>query len=200
MIESEREKLFNRDSAYLSIGITEGGINRSMIGVPWKMTAHAYTMRTPDVYISAEDLNDEAVMEKILEYKVVGCYIFTPLRDYGFLNRFKEIEDISIRCAENLKNLDFLKGLARCSMLFLQNAKLQNLDMLFDIKEYSQSILGGFTCVGLYNCEIEDLSRFEREEYRFSEFLIWNPKSRNERERFKVVWARKFVYHEYDEH
>ena len=87
MLESERNKLNNRESEYLSIGITQGGVPRVTIGVPWEATAHAFNMRTPNVYLSPEDLQDEEVMVLIESYKVIGCYIWAPLTDYGFLAR-----------------------------------------------------------------------------------------------------------------
>lgn len=67
MIKSERDKLNNRDSEYLSIGITSDGAPRGSIGVSWEKTAHAFNMRTPNVYLSPEDLRDEEMRWKTLQ-------------------------------------------------------------------------------------------------------------------------------------
>ena len=72
MIESERNKLENRESEYLSIGITQGGVPRTTIGIPWEATAHAFNMRTPNVYLSPEDIQDEEIMGQLESYKVIG--------------------------------------------------------------------------------------------------------------------------------
>ena len=82
MVTSEREKLRNKDSEYLSIGITLGGVPRMSVGIPWVATAHAYNMRTPDIYLSPEDLHDEELMRGLEAYKVIGCYVWAPLDDY----------------------------------------------------------------------------------------------------------------------
>ena len=196
MLDTEKQKLLDGDSEYLSIGITEGGIPRSTVGVPWELTAHAFNMKTPDVYLSAEDINDESIMNMLAKYHVMGCYIWTPLDDYSFLSRFPEIRDINIKCGDSIRNLDFLKELKECSMLFLQNARLKNLDVILNIRKTHTSVLGGFKCVGLYNCEVEDLSGFEREKVAFSEFLIWQDKNKNERERWKVISAATWRYYD----
>ena len=72
MLEEQRERLKNRDSEYLSIGITEGGLPRSAIGVPWNFTSNAYNMMTPNVYMEKEDLNDAEIMAEIMKYKIIG--------------------------------------------------------------------------------------------------------------------------------
>ena len=199
MIESERNKLINRDSEYLSIGITLGGAHRMSVGVPWQVTAHAFNMRTPDVYISPEDLQDEALMELIQSYKVIGCYIWAPLKDYSFLARFKYLQDINIKNGDAITNLDFLTELYECRMLYLQNAALENLDIIVEVKKNSTAILGGLRCVGLDNCVVKDLSVLKNEKVHFSEFLVWMPEGSNEVSRWDVVSAGKFQYFEFKE-
>lgn len=199
MFESEREKLLNRTSEYLSIGITEGGVPRNTIGVPWEATAHAFNMRTPKVYISPEDLHNEEIMSLVASYKVTGCYIWAPLDDYSFLARFKDIEDINIKNGNAIHDLSFLAELYECRMLFLQNAKLKNLDVILEVKKQSKSVFCCLRCIGLDNCEVEDLSAFENEKLHFSEFLIWKTEGSNERDRWNVVSAGKRRYYEFKE-
>ena len=197
MLDSEKEKLFNKDCEYISLGITHDGAPKEIICVPWEKTAHAYNMKIPDVYISPEDLADSQVMDKLACYKLIGCYVWVSLTDYGFLSRFPYIRDLNIIYGDAIEDLDFLYDLKECSMFFLKNAKIKNLDVILDVKATNKnSIFGGFRCVGLYNCLVEDLSRFEKEKHSFSEFLIWNTKQKNEREKWKVVSASTWRYYE----
>lgn len=199
MIESERNKLENRESEYLSIGITQGGVPRTTIGIPWEATVHAFNMRTPNVYLSPEDIQDEEIMGQLESYKVIGCYIWVPLSDYSFLARFKDLQDINIKNGDAISNLSFLAELYECRMLYLQNAKLKNLDMIVDVKKSSTAMFGCLRCIGLDNCEIEELSVFETEKVHFSEFLIWKPEGTNERDRWNVVSAGTRRYFEFKE-
>lgn len=199
MVETEKNKLYNRKSKYLSIGITEDGIPRRTVGIPWVATVHAFNMRTPDVYLSPEDLQNEEIMALIESYKVDGCYIWAPLDDYSFLVRFMNLQDLNIKNGDAIRNLDFLTGLCRCRMLCLQNAKLKNLDMIVEMKKSGNAMFGCFECLGLDNCEVEDLSVFENQKVRFSEFLVWKPAGSDERDRWDVVSAGTHRYYEFKE-
>lgn len=199
MIESERNKLENRESEYLSIGITQGGVPRTTIGIPWEATVHAFNMRTPNVYLSPEDIQDEEIMGQLESYKVIGCYIWVPLSDYSFLARFKDLQDINIKNGDAISNLSFLAELYECRMLYLQNAKLKNLDVIVEVKKNSTAMFGCLRCIGLDNCVVEDLSVFEIEKVHFSEFLIWMPEGSNERSRWSVVSAGTRRYFEFKE-
>lgn len=199
MIESERNKLENRESEYLSIGITQGGVPRTTIGIPWEATVHAFNMRTPNVYLSPEDIQDEEIMGQLESYKVIGCYIWVPLSDYSFLARFKDLQDINIKNGDAISNLSFLAELYECRMLYLQNAKLKNLDVIVEVKKNSTAMFGCLRCIGLDNCVVEDLSVFEIEKVHFSEFLIWMPEGSNERSRWSVVSAGIRRYFEFKE-
>lgn len=197
MLTSEIEKLSNRAGTYASIGITEKGEPIRTIGVPWETTAHAFNMRLPDVYIAPEDLKDEEIMKKISSCKVIGCYIWQPLADYGFLASFPDLQDINIKNGDSLRNLDFLSELHECRMLYLQNAKLSDLNVLVNVKKYSKAMFGCLGCVGLDNCSVGDLSVFETENVQFSEFLIWMPEGSNQRNRWDVISARIKRYYEF---
>jgi len=199
MIESERNKLENRESEYLSIGIAQGGVPRTTIGIPWEATVHAFNMRTPNVYLSPEDIQDEEIMGQLESYKVIGCYIWVPLSDYSFLARFKDLQDINIKNGDAITNLDFLSELYECRMLYLQNANLKNLDVIVEIKKNSTAMFGCLRCIGLDNCVVEDLSVFETEKVHFSEFLIWKPEGSNERAKWSVVSAGTRRYYEFKE-
>ena len=199
MIDTEREKLYNKKSDYLSIGITEGGAYCNSTWVPWEVTAHAFNMRTPDVYISPSDLSDEEIMNKISSFKLIGCYIKVPLEDYSFLAKFKDLQDISIMNGEAIRDLDFLTDLKECGMLYLQNAKLKNIDIIAELSRNRKSLFGGLRCVCLDNCEVEDLSVFESHEMQFSEFLVMRPEGSDEREKWSAVPALTFRYYEYKE-
>lgn len=197
MIETERNELNRCDSEYLSIGITPDGVPCRSVRVPWEATVYAYNMRIPDVYLSPEDLEDEEIMQRLESYKLIGCYIWAPLDDYSFLARFKDLQDLNIKNGDAITNLDFLSELHECRMLYLQNAKLKNLDVIVEAKKNSTAMFGCLRCIGLDNCVVEDLSVFETERVHFSEFLIWMPEGSNERARWNVVSARTRRYFEF---
>ena len=197
MLATEKQKLLDKSGDYISIGITSDGVPLNVISVPWRKTVHAYNMKIPDVYISPQDLEDEALMGLLSECKVIGCYIWATLESFGFLQRFQEVRDLNIIGGSNITNLDFLIGLKKCSMLVLHDAQLENFDVILDARDYG--VWNVFKCVGLYNCHVRDLSRFEKEKHNFFEFLVWNPKSKNERERWNVISADTFGYYEIKE-
>ena len=196
MSDTKKNSLFTNKSEYLSIGITENGESVSIISVPWEKTAHAFNMKMPSVYITPKDLYDPQIIEELSRRKVIGCYIFTKLNDYSFLSSFKEIRDLSIKYGDNVRDLDFLIGLGDCRMLYLENAKLKNLDTLVKVKKESTSPFSCLSCVGLYNCTVEDLSIFERENVHFSEFLVWNynKNSADSKDRYTHISANTRKY------
>ncbi len=197
MIDSQWKKLNSYTSEYLSIGITIGGEPQNSIWVPWESTAHAYNMRTPNVYLAPDDLTDNKIMNLLETYKVIGCYIWAPLEDYSFLAHFKDLEDISIKNGDSIRELEFLSGLSECRMLYLQNATLKNLNFLIDAKKNSKAMFGCLRCIGLDNCDVKDLSVFETEKVHFSEFIIWMPEGSNERNKWNIVSAATKRYYEY---
>ncbi|MBE6960788.1 MAG: hypothetical protein E7448_08750 [Ruminococcaceae bacterium] len=199
MIRSQVERLANKTGEYLSIGITQGGEPRSSFSVPWVSTAHAFNMRTPDVFLAPEDLLDEQIMAVVGTFKVNGCYIYAPMEHYDFLTQFKDLQDLTIVNGDAIRNLDFLEALTDCRMLYLQNAQLPNLNIIADMKKRSKPMSLILQCIGLDNCTVEDLSIFETADVHFSEFLIWNPTSRNERERWASVSASTKRYYEFKE-
>lgn len=116
---------------------------------------------------------------------------------YSFLTHFKDLEDISIKNGDSIRELEFLSGLSECRMLYLQNATLKNLNVLIDAKKNSKAMFGCLRCIGLDNCDVEDLSAFETEKVHFSEFIIWMPEGCNERNKWNIVSAATKRYYEY---
>ena len=107
-------------------------------------------MKIPNVYFAPEDLEDEALIALLAGFKVIVCYILTPLNCYGFLKQFPYIRDLNTRCENAINNIDFLVGLKECSMLFLHDVHLENHDVILDAKAPQESsIMAGFRCVGL---------------------------------------------------
>ena len=72
MTESERQFLREYSKKYLSIGITADGKPRRSVWVPWELTGNAMNMRTPDLYFSPEELQDEALWEELKRFHIVG--------------------------------------------------------------------------------------------------------------------------------
>ena len=191
MIESEREKLLGRTSEYLSIGITDGGKAPATTHIPWEKTVHAHNMKTPDVYLAPEDLEDDDVLKTLHGYRVIGCYIYTPLKNYDFISLFTELRDLNIYRGEGIRDLNFLLPLRECDMLYLEGARLDNLNPIAEVKRSVKGIFGGFRCLALCDCEIRDITSLYG--VSFSELIIW---SKNEKERWSKIPAATHRYYE----
>ncbi len=187
MLENQRQKLYAMDNkTYLSIGISDDGTTYGQYPVPWVSTANAYNMKLPDIYISKDDIYDKKIMDKIKEFKVNGCYIFCPLDDYVFLNSFHDIFDLNIYFAYNLTDLSFLTNFTYCRLLFISNAHLKNVNEVFEKNKANPK------CLALYNCVIDDISYLKETNYFFSELVVSNPKSRDERARWAGIKNLKY--------
>lgn len=191
MVESERRKLQECNQTYIGIGITEGGIPRNAIGVPWAGASHAYNMRTPDIYFEESDLHDPEIMARLRQFRVVGCYIFVPLADYSFLAEFPHMEDVHIQQGSGVADLSFMRHLTHWFMFYLEDAQLENLDDLF-LQADRTSTFHSF-CLGLYNCRVEDVSAVGRSRLRLCELAIWG---NGEYAKWKAVPALKYKYYE----
>ncbi len=191
MLDIEKKKLLARDNEYLSIGITEDGKPFDVISVPWEKTAHAHNMKLPDVYITPDDLKDEDLLKTLHGYRVIGCYIYSPLDDYSFLSDFTELRDLNIRCADRLTSIAFLSELRECDMLTLEGARLESLNVITDVKKSVKGIFGGFRCLALFDCEIKDISSLC--DVSFSELIVG---AKNEEARWRKIPAHTFRYYE----
>lgn len=192
MTESERQFLREYSKKYLSIGITADGKPRRSVWVPWELTGNAMNMRTPDLYFSPEELQDEALWEELKRFHIVGCYIFCPLDDYGFLYRLTELQDLNIYKGGALRDLRFLRTMPEWFQLHVEDAVLENLDDLFPDGP-RKGILS--CCICLSGCQVADLSALEN--IRLSELVILMPEGTNDKDRWKAVRCGKYTYHEY---
>lgn len=194
MIESQREKLRDYPHKYLSIGITPDGKPRFSGWVPWQSMGNAFNMRTPEIFLSPEDLTDEALWSDLSRLTINGCYIYCPLEDYSFLERLTELQDLNIYKGGALRDLHFLRNMEGWFQLHVEDAVLENLDDLFPngprkgIYSY---------CVCLSGCTVKDLSALTQEGIYLSELVILAPEGSNDKERWKAVRCGKYTYHEY---
>lgn len=193
MLDEERAELENRQSKYISIGISAGGNNRvGAIPVPWEMTAHAYNMKIPDVFISPEDLNDKDLMDKIKSFHVVGCYIFTRLDDYSFIAEFSDMRDVYIIDGVNVKDLSFLSNLKDWRMLHLERAHLKDLRPILQ-SSLLERMWAGF-CLSFAGCTVDDASALY-EVKQISELIIIGEDDDAERAKWKRVQAHTHRYY-----
>ena len=192
MTESERQFLREYSKKYLSIGITADGKPRRSVWVPWELTGNAMNMRTPDLYFSPEELQDEALWEELKRFHIVGCYIFCPLDDYGFLYRLTELQDLNIYKGGALRDLRFLRTMPEWFQLHVEDAVLTDLNDLFPDGP-RKGILS--CCICLSGCQVADLSALEN--VRLSELVILMPEGSNDKDRWKSVRCGKYTYHEY---
>ena len=192
MTESERQFLREYSKKYLSIGITADGKPRRSVWVPWELTGNAMNMRTPDLYFSTEELQDEALWEELKRFHIVGCYIFCPLDDYGFLYRLTELQDLNIYKGGALRDLRFLRTMPEWFQLHVEDAVLTDLNDLFPDGP-RKGILS--CCICLSGCQVADLSALEN--VRLSELVILMPEGTNDKDRWKTVRCGKYTYHEY---
>ena len=192
MTESQRQFLREYSKKYLSIGITADGKPRRSVWVPWELTGNAMNMRTPDLYFSPEELQDEALWEELKRFHIVGCYIFCPLDDYGFLYRLTELQDLNIYKGGALRDLRFLRTMPEWFQLHVEDAVRTDLNDLFPDGP-RKGILS--CCICLSGCQVADLSALEN--VRLSELVILMPEGTNDKDRWKAVRCGKYTYHEY---
>lgn len=196
MLEYERERLNNRDSEYISIGITENGQRLSAFNIPWEQTAYAFNMKLPDIFLAPEDLNDEKLMEQIRGFHVVGCYVMTPIDDYGFIAGFPELFDIYLANAATLKDLSFLSGLGEWSMLHISGAHLRDLNAIAESAKI-QRFFPAY-CFSFAGCKIEDISALNSVPL-ISELIIVGEDDETERRRWRTINADTFRYYKIQE-
>lgn len=189
MLQTEKEKLFSYDNEYISIAITENGETYGRYPIPWDITANAYNMKIPNVYIAKNDLHNEKIMQKICKFRVQGCYIFCELQNYDFLNRFVDMYDLNIYQAYNLKDLSFLKSFNNCRLLFVSRAHLKNID---EVISNTKSAIAHPKNLALYNCVVDDISKIKESDCYFHELIICNPKERDERLRWDGIKNLKY--------
>lgn len=194
MLDKLRE-LKAQGEDWVSIGIEAENCNRSVNWVPWQSMADAFNMKTPTVYLTPEDLEDPEFWSLVEDMTVAGFYAYAPLKDYAVLSRLTELRDVYLEFGDDILDLEFLRPLTNLRMFYVENACLSDLEVLLDL----QDKFLGLSCVGLWNCTVEDLSDFHGRKHWFSEFLIWMPEEAKEQERWKDVNAGTFAYFEFKE-
>jgi len=197
MLEAQKAYLDNLQDKYLNIGITENGEPRNMISVPWKHDSNAYNMRTPELWLSAEDVKDPCLLARLKGLCIRGCYIFTPLEDYSFLAELKGLWDLHIRQGGALRGLSFMREMREWFMLYIEDARLDDLSPAFP-ENWREKGLHSY-CVAFVNCRVKDISALEREDIRLSELLVCQPEGTNEKKKWSRVRAGTYRYWEYRE-
>lgn len=193
MLDEERTELENWKSEYVSIGISEDGDSRvGAIPVPWEMTAHAYNMKIPDIFIAPEDLKYNGLMDKIKSFHVVGCYIFTRLDDYSFIAEFSDMRDVYIIDGVNVKDLSFLSNLKDWRMLHIERAHLKDLKPILQ-SSLLERLWAGF-CLSFAGCTVDDVSALY-EVKQISELIIIGEDDDAERVKWRKVPARTHRYY-----
>ena len=187
MTESERQYLRSYPKETISLGITADGKRKRSVWVPWAMDGNAYNMRTPDIYLSPEELLDDDLWTELARLKVVGCYIFTPLTDYGFLARLTHLQDLHICKGFFLPDLNFLRNCPDWLQLHIEDAVLDDLAPLVP----GQS----GRCICLSGCTVRDISALEN--LRLSELVVLMPQGSHDRDRWKAIPCGRYTYHEY---
>ncbi len=193
MIQEQYEKLMAMENQYVSIGITENGSPRISISVPWDMTANAFNMRTPHLYLEPNDLEDPMILKQLRSNKLIGFYSFVPLEDYSFLSQFPTLEDITIHHGENMSDLSFLSNCPNWFQLHIEDAKIETLSPMFEAERKGLHSI----CVCFVNCRIHDISSLQQIEKRLCELIILQPEGTNEKDRWKTVPSIKYFYREY---
>ena len=193
MQPSQSEKLSGHPSEYLNIGITADGQSVGSIPVPWEHTAHAFNMKTPDIYLEPSDLDDAALMEHLRSYKVLGLYIFTPLESYEFIRGFPTLWDIFILNAQTMQDISFLNDLPEWFMLFVHKAVIADLEPL---RRKSEKRKIGSCCIGFSCCRVGDISALVETQRYISELMVVQPEGAGERQRWQAVKASTNRYYE----
>ena len=172
MRQDQYEKLVKaaEENAYLPIGINADGTPLASGFVPWEKTVSAFNMKTPKVTLAARDLSDENIMSLLGRCRIIGCYIFTALDDYGFISGFKDLWDLFMLHGENIRDLGFLDGLSDLSMFYLEDADVPDLEPL--AKACGNGFSGPPKCIGFRNCRIGDDSALKRSGMHISELFF----------------------------
>ena len=192
MIPSQKEKLIACNQTYLSIGISENGTPVNGISIPWVRDSSAFNMRIPDLFLCEDDLYNSEILSLLKSHKVIGFYAFCGLRSYSVLAQFTDLQDIHLRHAENLSDLSFIEKMHDWFMLFIQGAKLDNLDPLV-YPAPGKGITHSY-CLGFYDCPIDDISSLVNSSLRPYELLIWDKWDEAEDNRWKQVRALNYRY------
>lgn len=193
MQDNERIKLDMYEQKRISIGITENGIRRYSGYIPWENTGHAFNMRTPSIYFEESDFYDPIIRSRLNELEVIGCYIFTPLKNYSFLSDFTLIEDLYIEHGHNIRNLSFAQNMTEWFMCYLEDAEIDNLDDLFLQKKHTTELRP--YCFGLTNCSVKDPSAISKSSIRLSELIICCRDCEHEREKWRNLPSLKHKYY-----
>lgn len=188
-------KQLEREEKYTSIGISADGSSQWPMEIPWQHMADAFNMKTPRIFLTADEIYEPEVLEKLKEHVVVGCYIFVPLEDYSFLNELPDLWDVHIEHAENLKDISFLEHCPECFMVHIEEAHIPSFDPMFSQKPSKRMPA---MCLCLVDCKVDNNDALYGEGVYFSEVVIINPNGTNDRERWEKVRAGEFVYYEYD--
>lgn len=194
MTEADRQTLRNYPHKYLSIGITADGTPRRSGWVPWENMGNAFNMRTPNLYFSPSELEDEELWAELARLNINGCYIFCPLTDYSFLSRMPGLQDITIYQGGALRDLGFLRSMGDWFQLHVEDAVLENLNDLFP--EGPRKGIHS-CCVCLSGCTVKDHSALVHPDIWLSELVILAPEGSNDRQRWKDVRCGTYTYHEY---
>lgn len=165
--------------------------------MPWKHTCNAFNMKTPDLWLAPEDLEDLEVLEMLRQSRVVGCYCFCPLEDYSVLRHFPHIWDLQIHKGQQLKDLRFMENMGEWFQLYIEDAQLEDLKPAFP-GNWREKGLHSY-CVGFVGCRIRDISALLREDIRLNELVICQPEGTCEKDRWKSVRASSYQYYEYKE-
>ena len=69
------------------------------------------------------------------------------------------------------------------------------IDILIELNKSKKDVFSGLRCVALSNCEVKDLSAFEKEEHYFMEFLIKESGAMGSKKRWDKMRAAKKRYY-----
>ena len=193
MFAEEIELLKRRPGKYLSLGIAaDADLRGKPVRVPWEVSAHAYNMKPPDVYLTPAELHDAGLMAQFQAYHVLGCYVFTPLEDYGFIAGFPELRDVYIGAGRNVKDLLFLRGLNGLGMLYLEGAKPVDLEPIYQCSTAAGAF--PFLCLCFADCEVGDVSALTRV-HNISELIVFGRDDDGERARWGRIPALTHRYY-----
>ena len=127
-------------------------------------------MRTPKAALTVEDLGDAVIREALKACRLNGCYLFAPLREYGFLADFVNLEDLYILHGESVRDLFFARHLPMLFMFYLQGAVLEDLRPLID--NCNEGCSGPGKCFGFHRCKIRDISALRECRFVLSELIV----------------------------
>lgn len=158
---------------YRSILITDEDVevNRIGFGVPWNGDTAAYNMKRPKESVNINNYEENDWINSLgdlneISYVFIGC----DMENYDFLNDFKNLRQLYMYTAKNLKSIDFISDKIMLNDLCIIDSQVSNLTPLAELlkkqKEIQKKILDSYEGkerIKIFDYKLENLAIVDSE-------------------------------------